>query len=414
MTAAVLLALLTNSKTLDDVLADPRLKGATVAAIVIKDDGSVVYSKNAATRVLPASNEKILTGAYALTKLGADFVPTTEFWKKDGLLLISSKGNPDLTLKDYKDFRIENGLIDLSVSLKQSYRPGWPSTWPVGDLPNRYAPFISSITVDRGGMELFSDSGRLELMNDSFGLHPIWITSDTDAHVEYDPVLKELKVRGRFPKGRKRLDTLSIPEPDLAVGRLFGTVGTSARDLDVDPGASKYVLKGKPLATTLQNCFTVSQNCLAENLLLMAADSEGELGASPYETASSRLSQFLESQVKLQPGDVFTSDGSGVSRQDLVTTRALAQTLLWMSKGENSAAWLAAFPKFGIGTMTNRGKGHAILAKDGTLKQVSSYSGYLTKKSGERLIFSLVFNYFSCSDAEARAVQDEFVAELDK
>src|SRR5689334_1433576 len=59
---------------LDQVLANPALAGSSTAMQVV--DGTtaaVIYSKNAGQRVIPASNEKLMTAAAALAYLGADY-----------------------------------------------------------------------------------------------------------------------------------------------------------------------------------------------------------------------------------------------------------------------------------------------------------------------------------------------------
>ena len=56
---------------LDNILNDPKLKGATATVSVRKaSDGEIIYSHLADTRVHPASVMKLLTGAAALETLG--------------------------------------------------------------------------------------------------------------------------------------------------------------------------------------------------------------------------------------------------------------------------------------------------------------------------------------------------------
>ena len=82
-------------------------------------------------------------------------------------------------------------------------------------------------------------------------------------------------------------------------------------------------------------------------------------------------------------GDVVLSDGSGLSRDDLVTPRAIVQLLLYVSQQPWGVDYISTFPIAGVdGTLENRMKDTAasgrILAKTGSLEHVRAMSGYAT------------------------------------
>jgi D-alanyl-D-alanine carboxypeptidase/D-alanyl-D-alanine-endopeptidase (penicillin-binding protein 4) len=121
------------------------------------------------------------------------------------------------------------------------------------------------------------------------------------------------------------------------------------------------------------------------------------------------------SEAGIDRGDILLSDGSGLSRMNVVTARAIA-------------GWLAALdldpqigPRFRQGLSTPGGSGTlegrvpalpvtaAIRGKTGTLRNISALSGYITAESGERIILAMVGNGAHGSVAPVRAVEDGIV-----
>jgi D-alanyl-D-alanine carboxypeptidase/D-alanyl-D-alanine-endopeptidase (penicillin-binding protein 4) len=93
---------------------------------------------------------------------------------------------------------------------------------------------------------------------------------------------------------------------------------------------------------------------------------------------------------------VFT-DGSGLSRDDLVTPQAIVQLLRYDAAQPWGADYIAAFPVAGVdGTLETRFKdtvaARRIEAKTGALDHVRAISGFATTVHGERLIFSIFGN----------------------
>ena len=102
-----------------------------------------------------------------------------------------------------------------------------------------------------------------------------------------------------------------------------------------------------------------------------------------------------------------STDGSGLSRRDLVTADATLQLLTYMSRHRYGAAFREALPVAGVdGTLKNRMKGTAaagnVRAKTGTLSAVATLSGYVTSAAGERLVFSIMLNNYPESSLMSR------------
>jgi serine-type D-Ala-D-Ala carboxypeptidase/endopeptidase (penicillin-binding protein 4) len=411
----VLLALLlTQSLTadLDKILDEPPLRGAITAAVVTKADGTVIYERNAATRVMPASNQKLLTCAYALHTLGESYAPETKIWKEADRILIKTDGDPMLTYAQLQEAKTKLGITNLlPVYLDQPYAPGIPPTWEQDDLPNKYAAPITALTVDRGSFELWAENGKLFFLPEAYGTKTMHLDSGKAVRVEYLPDKQFALIKGALPDKRTRLDTLALPHPDAAAASVFGA--PLFRRTFTPPPTQPHTIKGKPMLETLKECLTKSDNNIAEHLLLKAASKEGPLGDEPYSIATQRLKKFLTDTVGLAPADVNPYDGSGMSRHNNVTAKGVAKLLRWANDkwGEKWTGVLAMANA--PGTLSGRLSGSTFKGKTGSLDLASALSGYVKTANGETLIVSLIFNHYISPAGAVRGIQDSFVRRLE-
>jgi D-alanyl-D-alanine carboxypeptidase/D-alanyl-D-alanine-endopeptidase (penicillin-binding protein 4) len=113
-------------------------------------------------------------------------------------------------------------------------------------------------------------------------------------------------------------------------------------------------------------------------------------------------------------------DGSGLSRQNLLTPAAIVQLLRYLHRNAPApvrAAFYDSLPVGGEdGTLRNRFKGTAgagnVRAKTGTLTGAAALSGYVTTRAGEPLVFSILMNHYLGGSSGARAAQNALVLAL--
>ena len=119
------------------------------------------------------------------------------------------------------------------------------------------------------------------------------------------------------------------------------------------------------------------------------------------------LEKFMK-KIGVKSGDVEFEEGSGLSRNNLVTPNATITLLEHMSRHAEAESYLRALPVAGVdGTLRNRMKKTRaegnVRAKTGTLRWANALSGYVTTAAGERLAFCLMLNRYSAPDAEHSA-----------
>lgn len=401
----------------DAVLDVPATKGSLVGACVMRQSGEVLYERNAAVRMVPASNQKLLTCAYALATLGPDYRPKTRFWKERDRIVIQAEGDPSLTLGRLRE-AAKAIRLDPKKPLKivswQAFRPYIPPSWEFDDLHARYAAPITALTVDRGAFELWASKGRIEPLPVEFGVRVVHRAGPEAATTSYDPFTSKGVVEGRLPSERTRLGTFALRDPDVVAMRPFGTPAGAAAS--APSSTPTLTIEGPALKDLVQVCLTESSNLYAENILLMAAAKmrPDQIRKAAYPEATRLLAEWLTQQVGIEPGDTRPDDGSGLSRHNFVTPRALCRLLLWSKDQTWGEAFEAGMVRPGRGTLRTRLEASSIVGKTGTLDAVVALSGWAVTKSGERVVFSALLNHGIVPSREQSDVLDTFAREVEK
>lgn len=115
---------------------------------------------------------------------------------------------------------------------------------------------------------------------------------------------------------------------------------------------------------------------------------------------------FLQ-QAGIAENDVALDDGSGLSRNDLISANTTVRLLTYIAKHKYFAQFRDALPIAGVdGTLSTRMRGTPaqgnIRAKTGSLSSVASLSGYVTTAAGEHLVFSMMLNNYPDAAAVRR------------
>jgi len=393
---------------LDAIVMSPKLRGATAGILVTETDGTVLYEHEADRRLNPASNEKLFTCAYALHVLGPDFRPNTRFWAERDALVVRSEGDPTLPYDALQSIAKKLNPRRKPVKVSEAFRAGYPATWELDDLPNRYAAPVYAFTVDRASLELWCVNGKVELRPARFDIGIERVSHTGPFHDEFDVFHHRLKLYGELPKTDKRLDTLGLPDADFQAASVLGR---SVRFVTEAPSRPPdFVYTGDPIKETLATCLQMSDNNLAESFLLMAASRKGDLD-DPYGQAIPQLKAFLHDQVGLDPGEADMADGCGMSRHDWVTPWAINRLLRWSLRQTTGPMWRTSLDHPGSGTLTYRLKGIPFQGKTGTIDCVSAISGYLDV-DGRTVVVSIILNNFACTSHDAKELENMLVEKI--
>ena len=193
--------------------------------------------------------------------------------------------------------------------------------------------------------------------------------------------------------------TGAVTQPNDVVSMLSHTPPTAFQN-------EIATLQSPPFSVVAAQTLKPSQNLYTELILRTL----GKVAPPPATTAMSNLPQTSEElgleavktflkTVGLRPEALVLDDGSGLSRNDMITAEASVQLLTFMSKHRYANVFRDALPIAGVdGTLRNRFKGtpaeNNIHAKTGSLSSAASLGGYLTTAGGEKLAFSIMVNNY--------------------
>jgi D-alanyl-D-alanine carboxypeptidase/D-alanyl-D-alanine-endopeptidase (penicillin-binding protein 4) len=448
---------------LDQILNDPALAHAIAGIkIVSLRTGETLYERDADILAHPASNQKLLTSAAALSLLGPAYVFRTSVAcdsaaKVDGVLsgdlYLIGRGNPDLTDKDL--FGLAQNLAQMGITeirgnliCDDFYFDDlrWGNGWMWDDDPSTDEPRLSALTVndnavavratpaDSAGkparVQIVPPTDHVALLNtsttvkrktqiDSLKLSPLVITR------QWQQNENTIVVDGAIAQEEPiQEETLNVLQPELYCGRLFRDELLRAGIFlkgDVRRGQSPAPIKilaehRAPIMPILINLNKISDNLTAELILkTVGAEKYGRPGTAAKGISAMR--QFFGG-AGVDTNAVYSADGSGVSHYNLVTPANLVNllTAMWTNFSIRNE-FIATLPIAGVdGTLRGRMKGtpaaSVLHAKTGTISAVSTLSGYTTTAAGEELAFSFMMQHFLGGSRPVRAIQDRLGAEL--
>jgi D-alanyl-D-alanine carboxypeptidase/D-alanyl-D-alanine-endopeptidase (penicillin-binding protein 4) len=433
--------------------AGPSGKGDWGLLIVDAQTGATLFEKNADSYFVPASNMKLFTTALALARLGPDYrfhttLETRGTISADGKLagdaVLVGRGDPNLSnrrfpyeLKEEFDGPPEKVLTELADSLvargvkeisgdlvgDDSYFPRerYPNGWEIDDMVWEYGAAISAIVVDDNTVTVTLTPG--EKTGDPVEASVAPLTPDftlendvttampglkSDLTLTREPGANLVVVRGTMPaKGVPRRLVLAIEEPAQHAAfvlagllaergvKLDGKVrAVHVAEADATPRTILAEHVSVPLGDSVKLINKISQNLHTEMLLRTAARQNG-VWNTPEEML--KTPQDFYAAAGIAPEDVIQTDGSGLSRHDLVTPRAIVTLLRYAEAQTWFAPYFASLPVAGVdGSLQDRMKNTIaagrIHAKTGSVEHVRTLSGFAETPDGRRLIFSFLSN----------------------
>jgi D-alanyl-D-alanine carboxypeptidase/D-alanyl-D-alanine-endopeptidase (penicillin-binding protein 4) len=437
------------------VLHRPELAPAQVAVKVASlDTGRTLFEENAGKLLVPASNMKLYTVAAALDRLSPDFrfktsvlasAPPDASGTVRGDLVIYGRGDPTFaaSLNDGDYFKAIDNLAEriVAAGLKrvegdlvgdESYFTGAPQGfgWEWADLTWYSGAEVSALSVNDNALDLIVKPGTSVGAPCTITTGPmtplVTITNRTTTSARRSKrelaVYRGLgenviEVSGSLPIDDQGWTAgVAVSHPALLFVYMLRTslaargVNIAGRSRTVDargllagtpPATSTLVeiakTESQPLGVIAGLALKPSQNLYTELILrALGRATATDPKLSSEEAGIETVKAFLRS-AGVDQSEVVLTDGSGLSRRDMVTANATLQLLTYMSRHRYGAAFRDALPIAGVdGTLKNRMKGTQaagnVRAKTGTLSAISSLSGYATSAAGERLVFSIMLN----------------------
>lgn len=418
-----------------NALVDAAEADGALVAIWVGDatTGRTLYARRDATRLLPASTLKVVTTAAALAHLGEDFrfrTPVSLDGVRDGgtftgNLIVDASGDPSLGSWRWPETEASAVCDRVAGALFEQGVRRWKGRVEVRE--NQSSAMGPGWAWDDAGYDYSAVPSQFVFHENVINLRLTRAPSCGPASVEISPRVpgfatevsleaadrRAVRCRAHPDGARCRWAAPEDTCPKQASIRLATAVAPAMFEACVGAAVEKrgiihtseptpggpatsplLVLESPPLSQLVYATNKESLNLYAERLALELAT---HLGVSGYDGVGAALREdVLERGV--DPRDVVPVDGSGLSRYNLATPRALGQVLVTSLSSAYGWALVDSLPIAGEdGTLAGRRLSPAatgrVRAKSGSMTGHRSWTGVVDRPGDDahsRVVFTLM------------------------
>lgn len=449
-----------------EIVRSAGLQNTKVAIFIADlDNNNELVAINIDEPMIPASNMKLFVSAAALHILGPDHVFRTELRLADNddrmteqhdnvsapaskpatddgsILIIHGDGDPAFcdpkvlqnhnldteqllqtwvqAVQDAGVDKVQRLIVDERVFDRKLIHPSWPSD----QLNMWYCAQIAGLNINTNCIDVYVDptqlnqSPRIKIFPDSPFITTLnrAITGRKDTFwISRKPNTNELTFRGQVKNRRTAPVYATIHDPPKFLGQLLASrlekIGITVKSINrpapdelLPPTRTLHVVQ-TTLPLVLQRCNKDSQNLYAEALLKRTGRKfTGSPGS--WENGAAAVRAFLNRQIGARGAMVVITDGSGLSRNNRITTRVMINLLQAMWQDATRGPLFRESLSIGgrDGTLRKRfkqGLTGRVYGKSGYIDGVSSLSGYLilpedpadNNRQERTIAFSFIFN----------------------
>ena len=326
------------NKTLDD----------TFSVSIINNNGTIISSYNDEVPRLPASNQKLFSSAYVLSKYKLNNNLKTTLLKKDiNNYYLLGQGDPDLKYEDIIELISnvkENKIINFNIAEIDS-KLYWPKGWSSTDKLYEYGSPITTLAIE-------SNSNK------------------------YDDIYTLKNIIKNYLSNKFYNSYVNVNFFDSQ--KLFYLKNS----IEINS------IYSNPIISLLTLINAESHNFTAESLFKNASNTWNN---NDY----SKLKNWLGNKG-LPINNTIFADASGLSRRNKITTRLIVLFLDKMKYSKDFKAYQSTLSIMGVrGTLSKRFANSELsgkfFGKTGTLSNVFALSGYLYKNENP-IIISIIQN----------------------
>lgn len=457
------------------VTSDPVFSQSVLSICVMTGNGDILAGFNSQAMLVPASNMKLLTTGAAIHTLGKDYRFETRLGYKgeihdgtlSGDLYIIGGGDPTLASKDSIATPVEQTFAQWATMLTKAgirkidghiigdgrWFEGMPEeeSWVWNDI-GTYFGTGSSALMFYENMQSFAVSpgnapGSPVNIEPHYPITP-WMefryncttgekgTGDK-LYMYTSDLAPVAEIRGTFgvDRGRKRVDCSNkFPEYTCAV---YFADWLAKKGITCTKGAADTKLRPVPherkdslmiigcTASPELDRIILATNRASNNLYaetLFRSLGKHCLGNATYEKSALAVENILRSMRLDTAKGLHIKDGSGLSRQNYVSSEFFCRFLEAMMHSPAFEEYVESLPHpGGEGTLQFNLKNHPadirarIKAKSGSMNGIRCYSGYIIPTQGakdETVIFSILTGNCTSPSWKVRPLLDKLMAEL--
>lgn len=463
------------SEAVQALVSDPVFSQSLTSICVMTGSGEILADHNSRTMLVPASNMKLLTTGAAIHTFGGNHRFETKIGYKgriqDGVLTgdlyIIGGGDPTLASKDSIASPMERTFTQWSAMLADvgirkinghivgdgRWFEGMPEeeSWVWNDIGTYYGTGSSALMFYEN-MQSFAVSpgetpGSKVNIKPHFPAAP-WMefryncttgekgTGDK-LYMYTSDLAPVAEIRGTFgvDRGRKQVDCSNkFPEYTCAsyfadwlkkkgVACTQGAADTKLRPLSQEREDSLVIIGSTTSPELKRIIFTTnraSNNLFAETLFRSIG--KHQLGSATYENSAKALENVLKDMGLDTSKGLYIKDGSGLSRQNYVSSEFFCRFLEAMMHSTAFEEYVESLPQpGGNGTLQFNMRGYPaemrerIRVKSGSMNGTRCYSGYIIPTQGtkdETIIFSILTGNCTSPTWKVRPLLDKLMAGL--
>ena len=314
---------------------------------IINNKGEIISSYNEDVPRLPASNQKLFSSAYVLSKYKLNNNLKTSLFKNKNNYYLHGQGDPDLNYENIIELISnvkENKIINFNI-VEIDSKLYWPNGWTNTDKLYEYGSPITSLAIESN-------------------------------HNKYDDIyaLKNFiknYLKNKFPNSKINIDFFDSEKTFYLknikeINKVYST----------------------PILSLLTLTNSESHNFTAESLFKNASNTWNDNNYI-------KLKRWLENKV-LPATNAYFADASGLSRKNKITTKLVVLFLDKMRYFNDFKAYQSTLSITGVrGTLAKRFVNSELsgkfFGKTGTLSNVFALSGFLYKND-KPIIISIIQN----------------------
>ena len=314
---------------------------------IINNKGEIISSYNEDVPRLPASNQKLFSSAYVLSKYKLNNNLKTSLFKNKNDYYLHGQGDPDLNYENIIELISnvkENKIINFNI-VEIDSKLYWPNGWTNTDKLYEYGSPITSLAIESN-------------------------------HNKYDDIyaLKNFiknYLKNKFPNSKINIDFFDSEKTFYLknikeINKVYST----------------------PILSLLTLTNSESHNFTAESLFKNASNTWNDNNYI-------KLKRWLENKG-LPATNAYFADASGLSRKNKITTKLVVLFLDKMRYFNDFKAYLSTLSITGVrGTLAKRFVNSELsgkfFGKTGTLSNVFALSGFLYKNE-KPIIISIIQN----------------------
>ncbi len=428
------------------------LPGAQIGIAYLNPQDNQIYDLNGDTYFHPASTQKIVTALSAMLYLGPEYRLETRLQvKNDGVLdnklkvdqngvlntdvLIKFTGDPTLTTRTYAELlqtlvkqKVSkiNGKVYLDVS--RFGGPGRAKGWSWDDLPVCFTAPSAAIILNRNCTYAELKTNGVGSMAEPLisSRIPISITAEVvavnnrdyggDCELETQLFIdNKYHITGCVPaenKGKPWPLSLAVADP-MRWGidwteQILDDLNISYNQVEIVHNPQEGFIdiakiSSAPLKELVTYMLHRSNNLYADSIAKNVAAEYYSLPAT-YQRATRAMRAILSQYADIDLGDAYLVDGSGLSPHNLITPKELLELLIFIKNHDQDLGLIECFPvSYESGTLHWRGStvnpplAHNVIAKTGSLQNVSNLAGFVRNAQGQLTPFVMFSNSITYS-----------------